>query len=199
MHAKRMNTRRMSLEWLETRKLYAGDLATPIDSDRFDESPTAILSESSSEEFAEEMSEDEEGGEALDESSPGEADEEFAEERPGSQLLFHNHDSPFDVNADSQVTAFDALLIINDLSRHGARQLLTDGVEPQSYFDTNADNSITAIDALVVINELGKRSSDPPSGESIVRSSPPDRPSLIVKDDEYRSVVDEFFRSMSVN
>lgn len=79
-----------------------------------------------------------------------------------------------DVNNDGDVTAGDALRIINELGRRAfsdaATSVLRDpadvGIWPNLYFDQNGDGKATALDALRVINELS-RISDAASGESI--------------------------------
>ncbi len=86
---------------------------------------------------------------------------------------FWNINKPVDVNADGQVTAFDALGIINDLNSRGARSLATTGPAGPSggegiqgtgghgFIDVNNDNYVTALDALAVINRLN----NPSAGE----------------------------------
>jgi hypothetical protein len=67
----------------------------------------------------------------------------------------HNSALPQDANQDGNVTAGDALVIINDLARHSARILAPD--EPSGFdVDVNNDGSATALDALLVINYLGR-------------------------------------------
>ncbi|TWT55072.1 Calx-beta domain protein [Rubripirellula amarantea] len=64
-----------------------------------------------------------------------------------------NLDSPTDVNADAQVSASDAMIVINRLQTEGSGEgesLATVGVYP----DVNADNRVSASDAIMVINEL---------------------------------------------
>jgi hypothetical protein len=68
-----------------------------------------------------------------------------------------------DVNNDQIVTALDALLVINDLSRYSPRWLTAD--DPTELFvDVNNDGAVSALDALVVINALAQGSGA--SGES---------------------------------
>ena len=64
----------------------------------------------------------------------------------------------FDVNGDGQVSALDALIIINDLSRSGDRELVAgidDGIPD---VDVNFDGRVSALDALHVINDLSRQS-----------------------------------------
>ncbi len=69
-------------------------------------------------------------------------------------LPAHNYAVAEDVNSDYKVTALDALLVINQISRNGGSQSLA-GVARgavDKYYDTSGDNSITPLDALRVIN-----------------------------------------------
>lgn len=76
----------------------------------------------------------------------------------------HNSALPHDANQDGNVTAADALVIINDLARHSARILAAD--ETSGFdVDVNNDGAATALDALLVINHLG-RVSPPVEAES---------------------------------
>ncbi|WP_425614298.1 dockerin type I domain-containing protein [Anatilimnocola sp. NA78] len=70
-----------------------------------------------------------------------------------------------DVNLDGRITAFDALVIINELNKAGARPIDTspggefsgDDAEPGdplAFLDVNGDMQLTALDALLVINKL---------------------------------------------
>ena len=87
---------------------------------------------------------------------------------------YHNFIQPLDTNISGEVTALDALLIINELDRRdfsGSNGVLTSptssGVLPGDLFDTNGDSSATALDALLVINELRRRAAEESSeGES---------------------------------
>ncbi|WP_168564567.1 peroxidase family protein [Crateriforma spongiae] len=71
--------------------------------------------------------------------------------------LFHNQAIPEDVNEDGQVTAIDALTIINQMNR---RQSSADADnEPRGrgrMTDVNNDGRDTAHDALLVINRLNR-------------------------------------------
>lgn len=73
--------------------------------------------------------------------------------------LFQNQAEPFDVNNNDNVTANDALVIINQLGRIGGEGNLDPTTEQPDgvFFDVNGDYRITALDALVVINEIGRR------------------------------------------
>lgn len=93
---------------------------------------------------------------------------------------FWNINKPTDVNADGQVTAMDALRIINELNTKGARSLSTGGVAAapsagednpgpsgQGYLDVNNDNFVSAMDVLQVINRLNNPSAG--EGEQMVK------------------------------
>lgn len=75
--------------------------------------------------------------------------------------VWQNPSLAFDVNGDGLVTAQDALLVINELSRrHGdgaISELSPVWDEPTPpFFDVNGDNRLTPIDALWVINALSR-------------------------------------------
>jgi hypothetical protein len=90
-------------------------------------------------------------------------------------LQFTNPANPLDVNDDGYVAPSDALAIINDLNRNGARSLLLPGsvaaqsivpqpvelIRPTGYVDVNGDHSISPIDALLVINALNAAADQP--------------------------------------
>lgn len=61
----------------------------------------------------------------------------------------------FDVNTDFQITARDALGVINYLGRQAEGQQGDNGGRPM-FYDVNGDNLITAADALGVINAIGR-------------------------------------------
>ncbi|TWU59485.1 Dockerin type I repeat protein [Rubripirellula tenax] len=68
----------------------------------------------------------------------------------------YNAANPADANQDEEVTARDALVIINDVTRNGSRIL--DATDTVGFdVDVNNDGSVSALDALVVINELARR------------------------------------------
>lgn len=73
---------------------------------------------------------------------------------------FVNTLNAYDVNLDKNVTAFDALQVINELNVRGARSLHTGAMAsagelpPGYYVDTNSDGKLSAFDALGVINWL---------------------------------------------
>jgi hypothetical protein len=81
---------------------------------------------------------------------------------PAAPSAYTNNDNPFDVNEDTQITPLDALLVINDLSRNGARLLppSSGSSKPAAMVDVNRDRMASPLDAVLVINELSR-----PSGE----------------------------------
>ncbi|MBM3965860.1 MAG: hypothetical protein FJ308_12475 [Planctomycetes bacterium] len=59
-----------------------------------------------------------------------------------------------DVDNDQLITAIDVLVLINEINRNGARELvITDGASPP-YWDVNGDRILEAIDVLIVINYI---------------------------------------------
>jgi CSLREA domain-containing protein len=87
--------------------------------------------------------------------------------------LWRNRAQTEDVNNDGNVTAGDALRIINELVRRefsdrDTTQLndLSDTMPwPNHYYDVSGDRQATALDALRVINYLARKSNVPGSGE----------------------------------
>ena len=82
-------------------------------------------------------------------------------EHPSPIPLLQNERDRFDVNADGQVSALDALNVINLLGRTGEAQVPPDlaaaiGVDGAMWVDVNGDGSGTALDALQVVNELAR-------------------------------------------
>ena len=72
---------------------------------------------------------------------------------------WRNRTSSFDVNGDGQVTALDALLVVNSLNspQLGRGALSTPREFEQLslfYIDTSGDNELSPLDALLVINKL---------------------------------------------
>ncbi len=67
----------------------------------------------------------------------------------------HNHDNPYDVNHGGDVTAVDALAIINYLNTYGPGPVGAGDLG--LCYDVNADGFVTALDALLVINEMHRR------------------------------------------
>ena len=79
-------------------------------------------------------------------------------------LRWTNPVDAFDVNGSGDITALDALQVINQLSIRafviGQSDVLVDPATiafPDRFFDTSRDGSLTALDALRVINEAARR------------------------------------------
>ncbi|TWT84610.1 Bifunctional hemolysin/adenylate cyclase precursor [Planctomycetes bacterium CA13] len=93
--------------------------------------------------------------------------------------VWHNFLRPGDVNNDGNVTAIDALRVINELTQRdfsdGNTQKLSEAIEvngwPNAYLDLNADGRATALDALLVINDLVLQKIAGESGEGEVAAS----------------------------
>ncbi len=82
-----------------------------------------------------------------------------------------NEVNPLDVNGDDQVSAGDALLVINHLQRSAHAE----GEQASLYYlDVNGDESVTAGDALMVINGIARAQSDPspPLGVDVENGTP---------------------------
>ncbi len=90
-----------------------------------------------------------------------------------------NPENPLDVNSDGVVSPIDALQVINDLNKYGARDLNTSSTSrlanavsgTPSMVDVNGDGFISPIDALRVINHLNlasTRSRAAMSGSAVV-------------------------------
>ncbi|MGI9470744.1 MAG: dockerin type I domain-containing protein, partial [Rubripirellula sp.] len=67
---------------------------------------------------------------------------------------YHNHDNPYDVDHNGEVTALDALAVINYLNTYGPGPVGPDGLG--LCYDVNADGMVTALDALLILNELNR-------------------------------------------
>ena len=79
-----------------------------------------------------------------------------------------------DVNADGNLSAIDALLIVNELGRRqfsdpDSTQLSLRTLEDAPFFDTNGDGHATAIDVLLIINQLTRVTAG--EGEELIRSA----------------------------
>lgn len=66
----------------------------------------------------------------------------------------HNYWNRYDVNDDGNITARDALGVINYMDRAGEGELQGDGLG--MFYDVNGDSNITAADALGVINAINR-------------------------------------------
>lgn len=84
-------------------------------------------------------------------------------------LVAHNELVAEDVNLDQKVSALDALLVINHLSRNGGSHDLT-GMSPGTLprmVDVTGDNLVTPLDALRIINSISRAESLGPDNEFV--------------------------------
>lgn len=65
----------------------------------------------------------------------------------------HNYADPADVNGDTNVTAVDALIVINHIATEG-EMVSSINADGDRFLDVNADGKSSAVDALQVINRL---------------------------------------------
>jgi uncharacterized repeat protein (TIGR01451 family)/CSLREA domain-containing protein len=105
-----------------------------------------------------------------------------------------NSRNALDVNDDQNVSALDALLVVNRLSRLSDSRAVgssaTVAVPDPSplYLDTNGDSRVTALDALRIINHLGAANTGvadaelpPPGFLAITREGDSDRGDVIIE------------------
>lgn len=71
-----------------------------------------------------------------------------------NETPYHNHENPYDVDHSGEVTALDALAIINYLNTYGPGPVRP--TDTGYCYDVNADAMVTAIDVLLVLNELNR-------------------------------------------
>ncbi|WP_146513815.1 dockerin type I domain-containing protein [Rubripirellula amarantea] len=82
----------------------------------------------------------------------GSISEQFVIEVLENETPAHNRDNPYDVNHNDDVSAQDALLIINYLNIFGPGPV---GSGDLGFcYDVNADGMVTALDALLVVNHI---------------------------------------------
>ncbi|WP_197455072.1 SdrD B-like domain-containing protein [Stieleria varia] len=82
-----------------------------------------------------------------------------------SVIAWNNVISPLDANDDGDVSALDALVVVNHLGKGRATSVADLDVDAP-FVDTNADGLVTARDALVIVNSL-KRQTHAFNAESI--------------------------------
>ncbi|MEL7264721.1 MAG: NF038122 family metalloprotease [Planctomycetota bacterium] len=86
--------------------------------------------------------------------------------------------NPLDVNADGDVTAVDALMVVNQMNvmARGGESLAGTSSPPENldHLDVNRDGSISAVDVLLVVQELSRQSRSSLGGERI-GSNPTDQ------------------------
>jgi hypothetical protein len=92
----------------------------------------------------------------------------------------------YDVNNDGLISLFDVLVVINDINRTGARQLLDSERAPPPFIDVDGNRIVEALDVLIVINYINShlasgegegtlpRIEDPLSDASISGAAPID-------------------------
>jgi Dockerin type I domain/Putative Ig domain len=71
-----------------------------------------------------------------------------------SEKPMHNNVTPQDVNGDKNVTAGDALFIINFLNLTDSLGALPDDFRLAAFFDVTGDNNVSAADALDVLFQI---------------------------------------------
>ena len=74
----------------------------------------------------------------------------------GDIAFAHNYWAAADVDSNQEITANDALRVINQLSRNQGSFEIIEAGQIDSYADVNADGWVTASDALLVINSLSR-------------------------------------------
>ena|GEM_PF-1846826 len=90
--------------------------------------------------------------------------------RADDEAVFSNPADPLDVNNDGLVSPIDALLVINDMNRHGARSL-SGSAGGVPYVDVNGDRAVSPIDALLVINAMNEPSRVASSAAQVVAAA----------------------------
>lgn len=99
-----------------------------------------------------------------------------------NELEFHNADHPADVDGSGEVSALDALIIINYLNDFGTGPI-GEG-DPTRGYDVNADGEVSPLDALLVINELNAQGGgtgsvgNEPDGENTPEGEPMPAPGV---------------------
>lgn len=95
---------------------------------------------------------------------------------------WNNPSDPFDVNGNSTLEPLDALLVLNELARHGSR-VLSDAGSATHFVDTNDDGLVTPLDALWVLNEIARRSRSQAASEGEAAGvDPTDQPAYQATD-----------------
>ncbi len=91
-----------------------------------------------------------------------------------NDTLWHNENSPNDINADGQLDVLDAVVLINELLTNGIRTLPLRPTGETRFLDPNNDGVLDVLDAVVVINALlsSQANSTPVVPASVPRSLP---------------------------
>ena len=69
---------------------------------------------------------------------------------------------PLDADSSGLVTPIDALIVLNEIERGGARRLPEQKPVDAFFVDSSADGEISALDAHRIVNALGRYSRDVP-------------------------------------
>jgi membrane-associated phospholipid phosphatase len=96
---------------------------------------------------------------------------------------WQNTDLPCDADGSNLVTATDALIVLNDLSRNTARKLDSEkrnASEP--FIDVNGDNYVSPIDALLILNAISRYRQPPVLVASIAPKDDPNFNSVVLSD-----------------
>lgn len=88
--------------------------------------------------------------------------------------IWQNADNPNDINDDGRITPLDVLLLLNELSKGGSRELPmpSPGEEPPPYYDVNGDGYISPLDPLGAINCLNGLSCVTSPGRILAQVTP---------------------------
>ena len=97
--------------------------------------------------------------------------DEFAFGSGKVEYDWHNESLPTDTTNDGQVNAIDALWVINDLNRNGARRIPSESVvrqilEVPGMLDVSGDGLMTALDALMIINKINEQNAQTSSSQN---------------------------------
>lgn len=80
--------------------------------------------------------------------------EEFVIEVLVNEKPYHNEAMPYDVDYSGEISAVDALAIINFMGEYGSGPV--GNGDPGKGYDVNGDGEVTALDALLIINQLNR-------------------------------------------
>ncbi|TVS21068.1 MAG: hypothetical protein EA424_00760, partial [Planctomycetaceae bacterium] len=94
----------------------------------------------------------------------------------GNGMYVGRTDHSFDVNGDGVVSPLDVLMIINEINRHGPRQLPPLSADNQHLhrLDVSKDGVLSALDALLVVNYLNQHSDGQASPAAMGEGEPMD-------------------------
>ncbi len=88
--------------------------------------------------------------------------------------IWQNPDNPNDTNGDGRISPVDVLLLLNELSKNGTRELPmpSPGEAPPPYYDINGDGYISPLDPLGAINCLNGLSCSETPGRILAQITP---------------------------